>query len=271
MLAILLTWLSKDFKPHYNRITFTSPLAKGLFDKWNWFFDKETKIYVNSNIEPLQIGFYELNISAGGYYADTRYFLIGQTLSGRILSEDECREILNLPVADIEKGEIEYGQSEFSMQYMGIGNLDFKIDNDKIIEDYILSKKGSFAYEVEKIKMLAGRKKANLELHLKDLKTEIEELKKKLNNKLSDRLEELQITKQLKVLENDLRKQENDLFFDMAQVDVDTENEIKQLTEKTRFRVRPTSYFKLHFEPKAEVQEILEEVSEDSLDRYRIR
>ena len=34
-------------------------------------------------------------------------------------------------------------------------------------------------------------------------------------------------------LENDLRKQENDLFFDMAQVDVDTENEIKELTAKT--------------------------------------
>lgn len=217
------------------------------------------------------IGFYELNILTTNGYADTRYFLIGQTLSGRILSEDECREVLNLTVTDIEKGEVQYGQSEFARPYFGVGNLDFKIDNNKIIEDYILSKKGSFAYEVEKIKMLAGRKKANLELHLKDLKTEIEELKKKLNNKLSDRLEELQITKQLKVLENDLRKQENDLFFDMAQVDVDTENEIKELTEKTRFRVSPTSYFKLYFEPKVEVQEVIEEVSADPLDRYKIK
>lgn len=43
-------------------------------------------------------------------------------------------------------------------------------------------------------------------------------LKKQLNNKMTDRLQELEITKQLKILENDLRKQENDLFFDMAQV-----------------------------------------------------
>ena len=57
-------------------------------------------------------------------------------------------------------------------------------------------------------------------------------LKKQLNNKMTDRLQELEITKQLKILENDLRKQENDLFFDMAQVDVDTENEIKELTAK---------------------------------------
>ena len=67
---------------------------------------------------------------------------------------------------------------------------------------------------------------------MKDIKTEVEELKKKLNNKLTDRLEELQITKQLKVLENELRKKKNDLFFDIAQVDVNTENKIKELTKK---------------------------------------
>ena len=108
-------------------------------------------------------------------------------------------------------------------------------------------------------------------LHLKDLKTEINELKQKLNSKELDRLEELQITKQLKVLENDLRKQENDLFFDMAQVDIDTENEIKQLTEKSRFRIGQNLFFKLYFEPKIEQQEFQEETPADPLDRYRIR
>ena len=41
-------------------------------------------------------------------------------------------------------------------------------------------------------------------------------LKKQLNNKMTDRLQELEITKQLKILENDLRKQENALFFDFV-------------------------------------------------------
>ncbi|MBQ8460719.1 hypothetical protein IJ541_11555 [bacterium] len=51
-------------------------------------------------------------------------------------------------------------------------------------------------------------------------------------------------------MENDLRKQENDLFFDMAQVDVDTENQIKELTPKTRFKANPNCY-KLYFEKSA--------------------
>lgn len=42
----------------------------------------------------------------------------------------------------------------------------------------------------------------------------------------------------------------------MTQVDVDTENEIKELTEKTCFRVSPTSYFKLYFEPKVQLKKL---------------
>ena len=58
----------------------------------------------------------------------------------------------------------------------------------------------------------------------------------------------MQLTKQLKVLENDLRKQENDLFFDMAQVNFDTENAIKELTLKTRFKANPSNYFTSYYE-----------------------
>ena len=83
--------LSKDFKPYYNRITYTSPLAKGLFGKWNWTFADEAKLYVDGDIEPVQIGFYELNISSNEGYLQTKYLLIGQTLSGRILSEQDCK------------------------------------------------------------------------------------------------------------------------------------------------------------------------------------
>ncbi len=96
------------------------------------------KLYVDGDIEPVQIGFYELNISSNEGYLQTKYLLIGQTLSGRILSEQDCKDILNLPINEIELGTVKYGQSEFARQYFEVGNLDFKIDNNKIIEDYIL-------------------------------------------------------------------------------------------------------------------------------------
>lgn len=236
--------LSKDFKPHYNRITYTSPIAKGLFNKWNWTFFKEAKIYVNTDIEPLTIGFFEVNISSNEGFLQTKHILIGQTLSGEILSEERCKEILNLPVEKIEEDK-KYASG-----------LEFNIDKNQIIEDYLLSKQGSFAYEVERIKLIAGRKKSALEFSLKDLKTEVDELKKKLNGKITDRLEELKITKSMRVLENDIRKRENDLFFDIAQIDVDTEEEIKTLTEKSRFRTSSECFFTLYFEGKDKLPKI---------------
>ena len=66
-------------------------------------FFKEAKIYVNTDIEPLTIGFFEVNISSNEGFLQTKHILIGQTLSGEILSEERCKEILNLPVEKIEE------------------------------------------------------------------------------------------------------------------------------------------------------------------------
>ena len=94
--------------------------------------------------------------------------------------------------------------------------------------------------------MLAGRKKSALELNLTDLKTEIETMKKQLNSKNSDRLEELKLTKQLKLKQKELLKKEEGLFFDKAQVDVETDDAIQELTNDYNFNVIIGAKFKLH-------------------------
>ncbi len=60
----------------------------------------------------------------------------------------------------------------------------------------------------------------------------------------------------MRVLENDIRKRENDLFFDIAQIDVDTEEEIKTLTEKSRFRTSSECFFTLYFEGRDKLPKI---------------
>ena len=44
-----------------------------------------------------------------------------------------------------------------------------------------------------------------------------------------------------------LLKKEEGLFFDKAQIDADTEQEIQELTDKKRFRVNIECYFKLNY------------------------
>ena len=237
--------IKKDFKPGYNRITLTSPIAKGIFNQWNWRYGDMANIYVNEEIEPCQIGFYCIGIKSKDGYETSKHILIGQTQTGEIISEEKCKEILKYNIVKIE--EHSYTNTDFYNRLSLIEDLDNKIDKNKYIEEYISSKQGSFAYEIEKLKMLSGRKKSELEFNLKDLKAEIERMKKESKNTNTPIWEELGNTKQLKLKQKELMKKEENLFFDKAQIDADTEKEIAELTEKQHFRVVTNCYFKLNY------------------------
>lgn len=235
--------ISKDFKPQSGRISFTSTFAKCVLLEIDTNIAPEAKIYVDSDIEPCEIGLYYATITSKDV-SSNQYILIGQTQSGEILTEEQCRKLLSLPVIECEErhhiDQIKYGK--LLKDFAGVGSLDDKISKEQIIQKYIEDKEGSFAYEVEKIKLLAGRKKTQLETDLNDIKTEIKDLKKQTG---ASKLEELKITKQIKVMEKDLLQREEKLFYAKAQVDVETEQEIADLTDKYNFNVLMSPHFKV--------------------------
>lgn len=234
--------LGKDFKPQTGRISFTSTFAKGILREIDTNIAPEAKIYVNADIEPCEIGFYYTTITSKDV-SSTSYILIGQTQSGEILSEEKCRKFLNLPVVECEKRDgLEKMRLGALLEDFGCGTLEDKISKDDIIKEYIKSKEGSFAFEVEKIKLIAGRKKTKLETNLNDIKTEIKELK---NKTTPNKLEELKIVKKIKVLEKELLLREEKLFYDKAQIDVETEKEIADLTDEYNFNVLMSPHFKV--------------------------
>lgn len=244
--------MNSDFTSEKNRITLMSLFAKGILSELSMACPEEAKIVVDKEIEPCEIAYYNVDIIAtkGKWYH--KYILIGQTASGKALNDAECRNLLSLPVVDIEERDsferIRFG--ELLKDFDGVENLNKKISTDNILKEYFRQKEGSIAYEVENLKLLAGRKKAGLEVHIKEIKGQIDELKKKLTNRDIDRLQELEITKQIKILENDLRKQDNDLFFDMAKIDLDTEKEIAALTDAYNFKVSVSRKFRVQIFPK---------------------
>ena len=235
--------LGKDFKPQTGRISFTSTFAKGILREIDTNIAPEAKIYVNTDIEPCEIGFYNVAITSKDV-SSTRHILIGQTQSGEILTEQKCRELLSLPVIESEERDRleQIKDGKLLQNFAGVGSLDDKISKEDIIKEYIKNKEGSFAFEVEKIKLLAGRKKTQLETDLNDIKTEIKDLKKQA---FSNKLEELKTTKRVKVLEKELLKREEKLFYDKAQIDVETEKEIADLTDEYNFNVLMSPHFKV--------------------------
>ena len=148
-----------------------------------------------------------------------------------------------MPVVECEERDsLEKMRLGALLEDFGCGTLDDKFSKEQIIQKYISDKEGSFAFEVEKIKLLAGRKKTQLETHLNDIKIEIKDLKKQA---CANKLEELKTTKRVKVLEKELLKREEKLFYDKAQIDVETEKEIADLTDEYNFNVLMSPHFKV--------------------------
>lgn len=244
--------MSPDFKPSFKRITFTSLLVKGILKELDSVDTTQAILYVDSGIEPCDIGLYNYSITTSkvGSNKMFQHLLIGQTQSGRILSDVECRKLLALPVVKIEeKDKFCHPELKLFDDFEEAGNLDDKVIANDILIDYLKSKEGSIAYEVERIKLQAGRQKAKLETNLNDLRTEVKELNKLLSSKMTDRLEELKVTKRLRMIEKELKQKEENLFFAQAEVDVKTEKEIEELTNSYNFNVLTSCKFKLRLLP----------------------
>ena len=103
------------------------------------------------------------------------------------------------------------------------------------------------------------------EYNLKDLKKQA----------CANKLEELKTTKRVKVLEKELLKREEKLFYDKAQIDVETEKEIADLTDEYNFNVLMSPHFKVQIfstnkekQPEPELEEL---VLEDPDTRYCIK
>ena len=159
--------MSPDFKPHYGRITLTSILAKGILKELDTVDKKEAILYVASDIEPCDIGLYNYSITAQkGEYKLFQTLLIGQTQSGKILTEDECRKILSMPVVNLitQEGFLNLNNAKLFDDFEGVGNLDDKVSKDAILKEYLKSKEGSIEYEIEKKNCLQAEKSPDRKL-----------------------------------------------------------------------------------------------------------
>ncbi len=230
----------KDFKPRHARISFTSPLSKGIFSEIECADYGE--IEVNAKIEPCEIGFYKIDILSKNKWLTSFDVLVGKTSSGKVLTDEQCREIMNLPVLSCrESGNNSTYRMRELFKHKEYQELDDFVPEEQLIQKYMADRKSSFAQEMDVIKLRAIRKKVDLEHSLQDLKSQIKELKKETST--GDRLKELQTHKQIKVLEKELRKKQEKLFLDQMKIDVEMEKDIEEISSIDRFSIKANRMF----------------------------
>lgn len=88
--------MARDFKPKYGQITLTSIIGRGMMHEMECA-DSGT-LTVEGDIQPCQIALYLVEISAEKRHIQTIPMLIGKTENGQILTQEQCEELLALPV-----------------------------------------------------------------------------------------------------------------------------------------------------------------------------
>ena len=231
--------MAKDFKPASGRITLTSILAKGIFSEIEC--SSEAEIHLETDIEPCYISMYNVELRRKGKFLKSYDVLTGKTENGKILTQEECAKILSRPVNSVENKDREHSYWLANTSFSD--RLPVSLE-DELKNNYIKQQEGAFNTDIDIIKMRSSRQKAVLEQTLETLRQEASKIKESISS-ANDRLEELKIQKQLNVLEKDLRKKEEGLFFEQMRIEVNAEEQIEQLCATDNIEVKLAKVFKI--------------------------
>jgi len=245
--------MSPDFKPHTGRITLSSVIGRGIIENIECY-DTGT-IIVNKDIEPCVIALYSLKICKDK--AEYNYYiLLGKTQSGRLLSEIECSDILNMSLeeySDENKSSSHWLKisSSSSERYNKYRELDKLIDINRIYKSRKNELTEAQLEEADRIKLIVQNKKSMLAHEIRDLQKKIEEIEETAEN-CKDRVTIFRLKKELIDLKDMfMRKQEN-LFFKELELDAEAENEINKLFDDKDIKSELYREFVVNVKGKAE-------------------
>ena len=227
----------KEFK----KITLISPLAKGILN--NVECADNGKIIVDADIEPCKIAFYTVDILAGNKLTGKVFNLLcGVTESGKQLSNEDCLKILALPVMEYE----EIGRKHACwLKNHTPGKMDSLVPLNEFVEQSIKDNLSAQADEIEHIKRKATVDKNALAHDLVDIKAEINDLQKQLDNQASDRMARLVLDRKLGEAKNNLLRKEESIYFDAMRIDLACEESIKEFLEKEQINARLMRHFEI--------------------------
>ena len=198
-------------------------------------------IQTDNNIPPCEIFMYRIDLKRNKTYLKNDDILFGRTNNGDLISQEDCKKILSLPVKSCEEDR----KTAYWLKLTSTSRdrLPDALE-EKIKKQYIKEQEHSFNADIDLIKIKAGRQKSILEQDVELVRTEVAKIKETLDN-ASDRLEELKIQKQLNLLEKELRKKEEGLFLEQMRIEANAKDEIEKLCGTDGISVVVSPIFKV--------------------------
>ena len=235
--------MEKDFKPHHGRITLTSIIGRGIIHELECAdFGQFTIHHSRCIVEPCEIGLYSVNLSSAANRTSTEIpVLVGKTQSGELLTDEQCQNILKLPVKVFEEGK------HIAPHWLKNGGkfheLDRLVPTDMLVMKQSEKLSPAQAEEIDQMKIRTKAKKNALTRNLDDLDRQIKAVEMEQNAITNDRLKLLALEKKANLLRQEYMKKQESQFFDAMRLDLELEEQIKRFTEKEKLTARVTREF----------------------------
>ncbi|MGN1203252.1 MAG: DEAD/DEAH box helicase, partial [Eubacterium sp.] len=185
----------KEFK----KLSLLSPLSKGIT------FNIGCSDYgsITADCENCTIALYLIKLYAGRREIKSIPVLVGVTEDNRILSHNECENVLNSPVYSFEE------QGDRKPYWLKSGKFD-KMDVLVNLDEYVKKEEEKLTpmqhEEIDRMKLAAANKKNNLLHSLDYIELDMKQAEKEKESVRSDRLKLLMIERKISVLKNELSK-----------------------------------------------------------------
>lgn len=228
-------------------ITLTSAIIKNIRNEifWKGIPDSGTVAVNNEMLEAGScfVGYYRVKV--GGFFGISYYTFVGKTADGHLLSDKECRAIMDLPVLHFDTGFEIYGDRDVN-KTKPANPLDKEVDTAEFLRRAVADTDDTRREEIEHIKDRAYHQKQELNRNLAVLKNQLAQIENTLSRS-KDTAKRIDAEKKKASTNRDLRQREQTLFLDGIRLDVDAENAVKAITEQANLTAEITRLFAIQF------------------------
>ena len=235
--------IGSDFKPASGRVTLTSPIGRGAIENAEC---ADSGMVTAADVPKCDIAFYIVSIKEKGSRAEYNTFA-GRTADGKVLDDEACRTLMNLPVDDFS----EDGRRAASWLKSSTGRskpheLDSLINIQSFKERAMSEISDARREESVNIQDRTYHQKQALNRNIAVLKNQLLQIDNALSRS-SDVSERIDAEKKKAAASRELKQREQSLFMDGMRLDVEAEEAVKRLNEQANLTADVYRQFVIKF------------------------
>ena len=232
--------------PKSGRHTLAGTLAKNILSELDWHGIPESGTVAVEYDEPqfdrCTIGFYRIAVKRNFAESDYYYEFAGETIDGTRLSDEKCREIMELLVVAVSASGQVIGDRNRHTTHQAAHRLDDFINAAPYIDKTRVRLDSDYAAELERLDYRCMEEKLRLDIVLTELRQRLKRIEKE-STEAATAFERLNAQKNKVKTIQEMKKQERSLFMDKMIIEKKYEDAKTELRDNAGLETKITRLF----------------------------